>query len=50
MKTETNAGTLSRLAPYTLAYPIEGAARYYVCRNGSCKKPVGTVEEAEKLL
>ena len=50
MKTETNAGTLFRLAPYTLAYPIEGAVRYYVCRNGSCKKPVGSAEEAEKLL
>ena len=50
MKTETNSGTLFRLAPYTLAYSIESTARYYVCRNGSCKRPVGSAQEAAELL
>ncbi|MCE5234739.1 MAG: thioredoxin domain-containing protein [Clostridiaceae bacterium] len=50
-KTEVNSGTLFRLAPYTLAYPVEAAAtRFYVCHGGSCKRPVSTVEEAQKLL
>ncbi len=51
VKTEGNAGTLSRLAPFTLAYTVpKTGASYYVCRNGSCKRPVESVEEAEKLL
>lgn len=48
VKTEANAAQLARLAPFTDDYPVPAAgARYYLCRNGSCQRPVDSLEELE---
>ena len=41
LKTEENAETLTRCAPFTADYPIpEQGVMYYLCENGACKAPV----------
>ena len=51
VKTPENAGALERLSPFTAAYPIPDAgAMYYLCRNGACRQPVGSLDELKRLL
>lgn len=41
VKNPENADILSRIAPFTAAYPVpESGAVYYLCENGSCSAPV----------
>lgn len=44
VKTAGNAA-LATLAPFTADYPVPPAgARYYLCRGGTCERPVDSVE------
>ena len=46
VKTPENAAALAAIAPFTASYPIpETGARYYLCRNGACRRPVDSPEE-----
>ncbi|MBE6990082.1 MAG: thioredoxin domain-containing protein [Ruminococcaceae bacterium] len=50
-RTEENAARLAKLAPFTASYPIPSeGVRYYLCRSGSCSRPVASPGELEKLL
>lgn len=51
LKTPLNEEVLSETAPFTADYPIptEGS-NYYVCRNGTCRKPVESMQELIKVL
>lgn len=45
VKTAGNAARLATLAPFTADYPVPPAgARYYLCRGGTCERPVDSVE------
>ncbi len=51
VKTPESTGALAALAPFTENYPIpEQGARYYLCRDGSCARPVDSMPELEALL
>ncbi len=51
VKTPKSAGALAALAPFTENYPIpERGARYYLCRGGSCVRPVDSISELKSLL
>ncbi len=51
VKTPESTGALAVLAPFTENYPIpEQGARYYLCRGGSCTRPVDSIAELEGLL
>ena len=40
VKTAQNGSTLESVAPFTAAYPANnGAAEYYLCKNGACLAP-----------
>lgn len=46
LKTKENAETLSRIAPYTEAYPVpETGVQWYLCTNGACAMPVERFEQ-----
>ena len=46
LKTPDNAERLSRLVPFTADYPIpESGAKYYLCRNRVCRKPVDSIDQ-----
>ena len=46
LKTKENAETLSRIAPYTEAYPVpESGVQWYLCTNGACAMPVERFEQ-----
>ena len=48
LKTENNAETLARCAPFTKGYPIpETGAVYYLCENGACKVPVRSFSQLD---
>ncbi len=50
VKTPESAGALAALAPFTENYPIpEQGARYYLCQDGSCARPVDRIAELEAL-
>ena len=45
-KTEENADALAQCAPFTKDYPVpEQGTMYYLCENGSCKRPVQSFAE-----
>lgn len=51
IKTGENETDLSRIAPFTNDYPLpEAGTKYYVCQNGTCKKPVSSISELKKVL
>ncbi len=51
VKTPERTDALAALAPFTGNYPIpEQGARYYLCRGGSCARPVDSIAELEALL
>lgn len=51
VKTQKAAKTLKEIAPFTEAYPVpESGARYYLCHNGSCDRPVDSVSKVRRLL
>lgn len=51
LKTLRNQEALSEIAPFITDYPIQqGKSNYYVCHNGTCKKPVEGMEELKKVL
>lgn len=51
VKTGSNEKDLSEIAPYTNDYPIPSAgSHYYVCQNGTCRKPVKSLEELSEIL
>lgn len=51
VKTRSSAGMLAAVAPFIRDYPVpEHGARYYLCRNGICTQPVGSISELETLL
>ena len=51
IKTPSNAALLERLAPFTAAYPIpEDGALFYLCQNGACAAPAGSVQALVRLL
>ena len=51
VKTRSSADMLAAAAPFTRDYPVpEQGARYYLCRNGACAKPVDSISELEPLL
>ncbi len=51
VKTPESAQALAAIAPFTKDYPIpEQGARYYLCRGGTCARPVDSVSELETLL
>jgi uncharacterized protein YyaL (SSP411 family) len=46
VKTPENQEALSALAPFTAEYPIpQQGARYYLCKNGTCTRPVDSISE-----
>ena len=46
VKTPENQEALSALAPFTAEYPIpQQGARYYLCKNGTCTRPVDSIFE-----
>ncbi len=51
LKTPRNVAALSEAAPFTADYPVppEGS-NYYVCRNGTCMKPVEGMDELKEVL
>lgn len=51
VKTPGSAPALNAIAPFTKDHPIpERGARYYLCRGGTCARPVDSVPELEALL
>lgn len=51
VKTPENAEALAALAPFTEDYSIpEQGARYYLCRDGACARPVDSIAGLEALL
>ena len=51
VKTPGNQELLSRLAPFTEMYPVsERGILCYLCKNGTCAKPVSGIAELEALL
>ncbi len=51
VKTPESTAALAVLAPFTESYPIpEHGARYYLCRDGSCARPVDSITELKSLL
>ncbi|MBQ6059538.1 MAG: thioredoxin domain-containing protein [Clostridia bacterium] len=51
VKTMANADRLAALAPFTADYPIPpSGARYYLCQNGSCRRPAGSLEELKRQI
>lgn len=50
VKTPESAQELAAIAPFTKGYPIpERGARYYLCRGGTCARPVDSILELEAL-
>ena len=48
VKTRSNADVLAALAPFMKDYPIPvQGARYYLCRDGACARPVDSISELE---
>ena len=48
VKTRSNADVLAALAPFTKDYPIPvQGARYYLCRDGACARPMDSISELE---
>ena len=48
VKTPENADALAALAPFTKDYLIlTQGARYYLCRDGACARPVDSIPELE---
>ena len=46
VKTASNAERLAAIAPFTADYPVPSTgALYYLCRNGSCQRPVDSLKE-----
>lgn len=46
VKTPENQEELAALAPFTAEYPIpDDGARYYLCKNGACTRPVDSITE-----
>ena len=51
VKTPDSAGMLAALAPFVKDYPIpERGARYYLCQNGTCVRPVESVTALSALF
>ena len=51
VKTPENRQLLSELAPFTREYPIpEQGMQYYLCTNGACRTPTGSLSEIEAQL
>ena len=51
LKTPEYEATLASLAPFTAEYPCpESGARYYLCQNRACARPVETIAELKQLL
>lgn len=51
VKTPESAGGLAALAPFTKDFPIPGqGTRYYLCRGGTCARPVESIPELETLF
>lgn len=50
VKTPDNAEKLARLAPFTAEYPIGEKPVYYLCENGSCRRPTEDFETIMGLL
>ena len=51
VKTPENQQLLSELAPFTREYPIpEQGMQYYLCTNGACRTPTGSLSEIEAQL
>ena len=51
IKTPENRQMLSELAPFTREYPIpEQGMQYYLCTNGACRTPTGSLSEIEAQL
>ena len=49
VKTPENAQQLADIAPFTQAYPIPAnGAQYCLCRGGTCRPPVDSMEALEK--
>ena len=46
VKTPENQEALAALAPFTAEYPVgDDGARYYLCKNGTCTRPVDSISE-----
>lgn len=46
VKTPENQEALAALAPFTAQYPVpDDGARYYLCKNGTCARPVDHILE-----
>ncbi len=51
VKTSENKQQLSELAPFTADYPIpEQGVQYYLCTNGTCRAPTGSLAEIQAQL
>lgn len=51
VKTPDNQERLTALAPFTAEYPIpDHGAQYYLCKNGTCIRPTGSLSELIPLL
>ena len=51
VKTPENRHRLSELAPFTREYPIpEQGTQYYLCTNGACRTPTGSLSEIQAQL
>jgi uncharacterized protein len=50
VKTDDNAESLSKLAPYTKEFPLDETVAVYICQGFSCEQPVYTIEAMKELL
>lgn len=50
VKTHENEKILAQIAPYTLEYPIQTSAQYYLCTNGACQAPISSLSTLISII